>query len=231
MKLLHEVGIIKDGNRKVGVILKKGGISNNSPWLMGSMEQFYKSVKDGKVQYFDWDASKNKPIVSYTDEEIGELRRLGVEPLYGEDYFRRDLVFKKKYIDLIDKDIIYAKIISINEVPIMGDIVNVVFFGKKELIIKQYERLRTLFDRTIMKECIKFSGNNITFAMNLYDVFDNKIITDTKEFIVDTSNVIKQAEIIKDNERFKSAGVKEVTGYKIHKIVNHLEKVNKTYKL
>lgn len=77
MKPLHEVGIIKEGKEIVGAVMKKGDVTANTPYLIGDMSTFIKSVKANQVQYLTWDYNKDKIVPYYDEEELRFISRQG----------------------------------------------------------------------------------------------------------------------------------------------------------
>lgn len=52
MKKFHQVAHIKVGNKRVGYVMKPGAITSLDRWYLADEEQFAKTVREGKVQFF-----------------------------------------------------------------------------------------------------------------------------------------------------------------------------------
>lgn len=98
MKPYHEIGHIKDGNKRVGFVIKQGGIADESDWIVLQENQFCEYVRRGLVQYFEWDSTKNNYMVKYSDGEIALIRKMGSEPKDKGEYFKSDVCMQIRYL-------------------------------------------------------------------------------------------------------------------------------------
>lgn len=96
----HEVAHVKDGNTRVGWLLKNGGVQDLTPVKYVTDEQFNKMVHMNQVQYFV--PKGDRYDIGYTKEELVTLRKLGasgVDTLSG--YLKNDICLQKRYLDAI----------------------------------------------------------------------------------------------------------------------------------
>lgn len=94
MKKYHELAVVKDGNKRVGFLLKEGGASIVTPVQYVSEDKFKKLVSDNLVQYFVSSTCDRGYDLGYTDEEMANL-----PPIYNKinsikDYFKYDMVLR-----------------------------------------------------------------------------------------------------------------------------------------
>lgn len=99
MKKFHEVAVVKDGNKRVGFLLKEGGASTVTPVQYVSEDKFKKLVSANLVQYFVPSTCDRGYDLGYTNEEMANL-----PPIYNKisnikDYFKYDMVLR--YEELI----------------------------------------------------------------------------------------------------------------------------------
>lgn len=95
-------------------------------------------------------------------------------PRSFEEYIRDDIVFKKKYIDMMFEGCVYVKILSLQDIMVIGKTLSIMIIANKEYCTKMYQDFVNMFKNTIFASSVKFGGNNISVSINLND-FENKI--------------------------------------------------------
>lgn len=134
MKKYHEVGVIMDGNKRVGFVMKDATAGKSSPYMLASLEQFCSTVKRGLVQYFVWDDSKDTYKIEYSQEEMRDYTRVGMQPITDmKQYFMYDVHFKKSYVDEVvsGKGILVMPIMCF-KAPLVGNVATVVIFASRK---------------------------------------------------------------------------------------------------
>lgn len=99
MKPYHEVAVVKDGNKRVGWLLKEGPVQVQSAYLVFVTEEEFKSlVKNDKVQCFVIENGQLK--IKYSDEEIAMFRKLKISDSYSnlKDYLSHDMTLQYAYL-------------------------------------------------------------------------------------------------------------------------------------
>lgn len=99
MKMYHEVAVVKDGNKRVGWLLKKGIVSSNPPFLEYVDEaKFTQMVSQGLVQFFITESNQLK--IEYTDEELKLLKKYKMTTTYSnlKDYLSHDINLQLRYL-------------------------------------------------------------------------------------------------------------------------------------
>lgn len=87
----HEVGIVKEGNRITGAIVKEGTMQKDTEWRYVSYEEFLSLVKRREIKHLKWDEDKNRMV----------LRKAKVNSVIEnitsvESYFKHDVIFNCK---------------------------------------------------------------------------------------------------------------------------------------
>ena len=225
MKLYHEVATIKDGNARVGYIMKPGSISAPGKYYIASSQQFNKTVREGKVQYFEWNSETNAPYVSYTAEELEEQRAMGVlAPLKGKAYWENDVVIRKRYIDALEQGAILVIPLEMLSMPLVGGTVACVIFGKGSLIEQFYKGFFYQYmSNSIFKSSVKFAGNNITASIPIYDLSSDTFIIKARSFY---KNVLIEPYNLEKVKDIQQTVLKGITASKTEKdnLVFHLRK-------
>lgn len=168
MKLYHEVAHIKDGNSRVGYIMKPGLPGTMGKWYIADLNQFAKTVGDNKVQYFQLDKS-GKPIVSYTQEELFWLQQRGLPAITGNTYWSKDISFKKSNIDLMINEG-YVILNPVNCVYMMGLRVLTLYAFCSTPVAPLFNQFLIKYLSNSLYSNIKCGGNNFQFSIPEYDV-------------------------------------------------------------
>ena len=74
MKQIHEVAVVKDGNKRVGWLVKTGLANTLSGLCYVTEESFKGMVKENVVQYFVMEGGNL--TIKYTEEEIKNFKSL-----------------------------------------------------------------------------------------------------------------------------------------------------------
>lgn len=100
MKLYHEVAVVKDGNKRVGWLLKEGPVQAQPADLVFVTEEEFKSlVKNDKVQCFV--VENNQLKIKYSDEELAMFKKLKIkDSCYSnlKDYLSHDMTLQYAYL-------------------------------------------------------------------------------------------------------------------------------------
>lgn len=95
-------------------------------------------VKNNMVQYFEWDNTKNKIRINYSDEEIKDIAnitgKVGIDMLkYNKtlkDYTRNDVTFKFKHIQLIKDNLgVAGSLVNYLKMPMIGGVYSIIIYG------------------------------------------------------------------------------------------------------
>ncbi len=118
----HEVGIVKEGNRITGAIVKEGTMQNDTEWRYVSYEEFLSLVKRREIKHLKWDEDKNRMV----------LRKAKVNSVIEnitsvESYFKHDVIFNCKP----SKDKIPCAICNILQVDKVDTITMLIASGEK----------------------------------------------------------------------------------------------------
>lgn len=117
---------------------------------------------------------------------------LGTKMYSTEEYFKHDIRFKKKYIDLVGNGVIYMQCVGLNKICLklmasficIGDVPYINAYSKY------------LKDRHIKH---KFGMNNLSFSVQLKQIINYNVIPDNSSFIVDTDGIEIAEAVIEDN--------------------------------
>lgn len=113
MKPYHEVAIVKDGNKRVGWLLKEGLSNSPNPVFFVTEDYFNTLVKNNMVQHFVW---KNSGLaISYDVDEINYFKRKGISPKYNtlSEYLKYNLALQYKYLySALDGNTPYVHVIN-----------------------------------------------------------------------------------------------------------------------
>lgn len=100
MKPYHEVAVVKDGNKRVGWLLKEGPVQAQPADLIFATEEEFKSlVKNDKVQCFVMENNQLK--IKYSDEELAMFKKLKInDSCYSnlKDYLSHDMTLQYAYL-------------------------------------------------------------------------------------------------------------------------------------
>lgn len=193
MKEFSEVAMIKNVNTPAGYVLRKGLPGDSGSWLLATMPQFNKLVKEGRVQYFQWDESLGKAIVKYTNEEMVWLTSRNMPMLMGSDYVDLDMHLKEKYIQAAVDGYIYVIPIGIYSMPIIGTCVSFILFCKTDITHHVEKDLRDLLKRSAMLMTVKSSGNNMSFSLTEWDIMNAGLLKRLGKIVVDTGNLERKS--------------------------------------
>lgn len=189
MKEFSEVAMIKNVNTPAGYVLRKGEPGSSGNWLLATMPQFNKLVKEGRVQYFQWDESQGKAVVRYTNEEMLWLTSRNMPMLMGSEYVDLDMHLKEKYIQAAVDGYVYLIPISMYDMPIIGTCVSFILFCKTDMSHHIERELRELLKRSAMLMTVKFNGNNMSFSLTEWDIMNSGLLKKLGKLVVDTGNL------------------------------------------
>lgn len=228
MKRFHQVAHIKVGNKRVGYVMKPGPVTSLGKWYLADEEQFAKTVREGKVQYFQADNNGN-PIIKYTDEEIAFHNSIGVTPKYGKDYWNEDISFRKSSIDfMLNFDAIV--VVPLCVFSTMG--IKAVFmtsFMKSTNARNFYDFLRGYLNNSMYFETIKSGGNNIRFLLSAYDIISEEFFLEAKNkglnIITDINTILRMSSRVNElGSVVNKIGYNILPLYKIEDIISKLRK-------
>lgn len=169
MKKMHQVAHIKEGNKRVGYVLKVGDPRNYSPWYLCDEETFVKAVRNNQIQYFMADPQGN-PIVSYTQEEMILINQLKSVPYTGKEYWSRDVSFKKSSIDFMTN----TKAIIINPTSVMQmmwmKVITIVAFCPTSIAPSFEQFIRGYLGNSMYANTLRCGGNNFVFSITSNDI-------------------------------------------------------------
>lgn len=164
MKKMHQVAHIKEGNKRIGYILKEGDPRNYSPWYLCDEETFIRAVSSNQIQYFVADAQGN-PIVSYTQEEMVLINQLKSVPYTGKEYWSRDVSFKKSSIDFMTN----TKAVIINPTSVMQmmwvKVITIVAFCPTSIAPLFEQFIRGYLGNSMYANTLRCGGNNFVFSI------------------------------------------------------------------
>ena len=164
MKKMHQVAHIKEGNKRIGYILKEGDPRNYSPWYLCDEETFIRAVSNNQIQYFVADAQGN-PTVSYTQEEMLLVNQLGSLPYTGKEYWSRDISFKKSSIDFMTNN----KAVIINPTSAMQmmwiKVITIVAFCPTSIAPLFEQFIRGYLGNSMYANTLRCGGNNFVFSI------------------------------------------------------------------
>lgn len=87
----HEVGIIKEGDRITGAIIKTGSAFDDTKWLYVSYDEFISLVKEKEIKYLQWNTDRNR--IALRKAEANSY----IENINSIDsYFKHDVIFNCK---------------------------------------------------------------------------------------------------------------------------------------
>lgn len=204
MKIYHEVACIVDYNGElVGYVMKKGNVTENAKWMLASLEQFDKTVRDSKVQYFECIGGKSE--LSYTEEELQIISMVGTSPCSNfDEYFAKDIHLRQDYIDLVtDKGYSYVFPLSVRQVPIVGNLITFGVFAKDTKVVANI--VRKCISGTIFEELNSLSAswgsiNNFTFSVSETVIREGYLFTGNEDnMIFDSSNLARLSNILDDS--------------------------------
>lgn len=100
MKPYSEVAVVKDGNKRVGWLLKKGNAGDVVPaFEYVTDDQFIQMVAQGLVQFFTLENSQLK--INYTDEELKYFKKYKIQNNYNNltDFLSHDINLQYRYLN------------------------------------------------------------------------------------------------------------------------------------
>lgn len=198
MKRFHEVAHIKEGNRRVGYIMKPGDLTTLGKWYLADEAAFTKTVREGKVQYFEPDKDGN-PTIKYSQEELNVLSRLGSQPLYGKDYWSEDLSFRKSSIDdMLNRGSVILLPLSVANMGGFRIVVFTSFMRSSNSPVFQ-EFICQFLANSAFAGTIKNGGNNFQFSLSEYDFSGSNCIFGRAkshgiQLITDVNNLERKAK-------------------------------------
>ena len=228
MKKFHQVAHIKVGNKRVGYVMKPGAITSLDRWYLADEEQFAKTVREGKVQFFEADNNGN-PIIKYTDEELALLNSIGSNPKYGKDYWNEDISFRKSSIDfMLNSDAVV--VVPLTVVSMIGiKVVSMTSFMKTPNARNFYDFLRSYLNNSMYFKTIKSGGNNIQFSLSSHDITSEKFFLEAKNrslnIITDINTILRMSSRVNElGSIANKIGYNILPLYKIEDIISKLRK-------
>lgn len=207
MKQLHELASIKDGNKRVGYVMKVGGPEFYSKWYLADEAAFAKTVREGKVQYFESD-EKGNPIIKYTNEELNFFAKLGTRPLYGTQYWSQDMSYKKQSIDyMMSRNAVILNPLRVMNLGIVKQITFTAFM-KSSVAENFYNFITRYLGNSMYISTLRNGGNNFSFATSMYDIDgSNSIFIKAKESGLELITDVNTLCRLSDNSDSTSVGI------------------------
>lgn len=118
----HEVGIVKEGNRITGAIVKEGTVQKDTEWHFVSYEEFLSLVKRREIKHLQWDKDKNR--IALRKAKVNS----SIENIHSVDsYFKHDVIFNCRP----DKNTIPCAICNILQVDKIDTITMLLASGER----------------------------------------------------------------------------------------------------
>lgn len=100
MKPYSEVAVVKDGNKRVGWLLKRGNAGDIAPaFEYVTDEQFTQMVTKDLIQFFTLESGQLK--INYTDEELKYFKKYKIQNNYDNltDFLSHDINLQYRYLN------------------------------------------------------------------------------------------------------------------------------------
>lgn len=188
MKQFHEVGVMrKESGTPTGFLL----VSKDD--ILDARKLYYKNVKyvsfdemvelvkNDKIQYFVYDSEKNEITISYTQEEIEEIKRYNGKASVDlvksmkdmNDYLDNDVIFSSEQYDMFkDRGFSFATLITVINMPFALRLLGVILYGANEfgkLFNNWYNSKKDSIKAKLTPVSI---GNNMVLINVLEDVYE-----------------------------------------------------------
>lgn len=162
----HEVGIVKEGNRITGAIVKEGTVQKDTEWHYVSYGEFLSLVKRKEIKHLKWDEDRNRMV----------LRKAKVNSVIEnitsvESYFKHDVIFNCKP----GKDKIPCAICNILQVDKIDTITMLIASGEKT------DKLFQLIQQFVTAEPKPIKYTNSIRVILPFHQFQNFVITLTQK--------------------------------------------------
>lgn len=158
----HEVGIVKEGNRITGAIVKEGTVQNDTEWRYVSYEEFLSLVKRREIKHLQWDEDKNR--IALRKAKVNS----SIENIHSVDsYFKHDVIFNCRP----DKNTIPCAICNILQVDKVDTITMLIASGEKT------DKLFQLIQQFVTAEPKPIKYTNSIRVILPFHQFQNFVIT------------------------------------------------------
>lgn len=191
MKEFHEIAVIKDDQSNIinGFLLvaqqdiiniSKLHFSNVKYASYDDMEEL---VKEDKVQYFIYDNELGSMSISYTDEEVSEMKKLSgrsavnfmskVESL--DAYLDNDVIFNSGHYRQLEKNnAVIATLVNVMKIPFVGRLYGVILYGRNDFGIRFGNWYKAQSD-IVKKMIVPISIGNEIVVINTSDVIYDRV--------------------------------------------------------
>lgn len=215
LKPLHEVGIIKDGNRVDSYIYSEGSVQDvkTQPWVIASADQFKVLVANNQVQFLQYDKGQDRIVAKYTDEELQWLKQTNPK-VYKytsnsntDDYFKDDVVFKKQHIALAEQE----KALAVSAGPIVSllgvKIITLVMYGSNNMFNRFVADITLEYHLEQNKLGNFASSNKINghSFMLPYNFISNDTIAERFLYLAKKNMLLFDTYPLRNNDLFKQA--------------------------
>ena len=158
----HEVGIVKEGNRITGAIVKEGTVQNDTEWRYVSYEEFLSLVKRREIKHLQWDEDKDR--IALRKAKVNS----SIENIHSVDsYFKHDVIFNCRP----DKNTIPCAICNILQVDKVDTITMLIASGEKT------DKLFQLIQQFVTAEPKPIKYTNSIRVILPFHQFQNFVIT------------------------------------------------------
>lgn len=197
MKEYHEVACIKDGNKIDGFLLASESYKVDDELTFSHVDYFSlddvkRLAKSDLVQYFIYNEKLDRLEISYIEEELNLLRKIGTNDVFISqtstlsDYLRNDIIIKKTHFELAKTGKYFCgSIHAVQKLPLMPEIIYIQVFGNmnnlrficentNNIYLKSFYKPENIFDN-IGTICIP-AGNYLEITKELPLLLDTSLV-------------------------------------------------------
>lgn len=232
MKMYHEVAVVKDGNKRVGWLLKKGIVGSNPPFMEYVDEaKFTEMVSQGMVQFFVTEGNQLK--IEYTDEELKLLKKYKMTTTYSnlKDFLSHDINLQLRYLQTaMTSGTPYVYVLNSNCTGGVIALQAYIFTSDTQNTARLLQQMLMSVPslnpllRKMYLACIKCYGNYLVIGLPL-SIFEG--LANIYHFNITCKGLLLADEILMSSKSRKAANAygKTAKGFTLDEIIKRVETV------